>query len=238
MSNSLLLTLSSIFFFNSSILSFILPIFFLLLSNSHLLFFSPLLFNGWGRKQSSETPSPSSSRHHALISPPTNFEHVYHMSPASAGLYLQKEASSQQSLPQLSSSSSSPSTSSLGRVGWHPCSPSPHLCSPHPVLYFPLSPAILISRGQVLIPVLLPCLLLSVWMPWIVQRGCLSADVFCACLLTWLSCWFHIYKQVMLEINYWSQSIIYQSFSQAVREGFSGAPRKLASTLALQLIYT
>ncbi|KAI5619846.1 serine/threonine-protein kinase MRCK beta isoform X2 [Silurus asotus] len=65
--------------------------------------------------QSSETPSPSSSRHHALISPPTNFEHVYHMSPASAGLYLQKEASSQQSLPQLSSSSSSPSTSSLGR---------------------------------------------------------------------------------------------------------------------------
>ncbi|XP_058234692.1 serine/threonine-protein kinase MRCK beta isoform X3 [Hemibagrus wyckioides] len=64
---------------------------------------------------SSETPSPSSSRHHALISPPTNFEHVYHMSPASAGLYLQKEASSQQSLPQLSSSSSSPSTSSLGR---------------------------------------------------------------------------------------------------------------------------
>uniref|UniRef100_A0A673MUU4 non-specific serine/threonine protein kinase n=1 Tax=Sinocyclocheilus rhinocerous TaxID=307959 RepID=A0A673MUU4_9TELE len=48
----------------------------------------------------SETPSPSSSRHHALISPPTNFEHVYHMSPVSAGLYLQKEPSSQQS-PQL-----------------------------------------------------------------------------------------------------------------------------------------
>uniref|UniRef100_A0A8B9KN27 non-specific serine/threonine protein kinase n=1 Tax=Astyanax mexicanus TaxID=7994 RepID=A0A8B9KN27_ASTMX len=65
----------------------------------------------------SETPSPSSSRHHALISPPTNFEHVYHMSSVSAGLYLQKEPSSQQSLPQLSSSSSSPSTSSLGRVG-------------------------------------------------------------------------------------------------------------------------
>uniref|UniRef100_A0A3B4DVN2 non-specific serine/threonine protein kinase n=1 Tax=Pygocentrus nattereri TaxID=42514 RepID=A0A3B4DVN2_PYGNA len=65
----------------------------------------------------SESPSPSSSRHHALISPPTNFEHVYHMSPISAGFYLQKEPSSQQSLPQLSSSSSSPSTSSLGRVG-------------------------------------------------------------------------------------------------------------------------
>ncbi|XP_051501038.1 serine/threonine-protein kinase MRCK beta isoform X2 [Myxocyprinus asiaticus] len=65
--------------------------------------------------QPSETPSPSSSRHHALISPPTNFEHVYHMSPVSAGLYLQKEPSSQQSLLQFSSSSSSPSTSSLGR---------------------------------------------------------------------------------------------------------------------------
>ncbi|XP_076873087.1 serine/threonine-protein kinase MRCK beta isoform X2 [Brachyhypopomus gauderio] len=65
--------------------------------------------------QPSETPSPSSSRHHALISPPTNFEHVYHMSPVSAGLYLQKEPSSQQSLPHFSSSSSSPSTSSLGR---------------------------------------------------------------------------------------------------------------------------
>ncbi|XP_052391389.1 serine/threonine-protein kinase MRCK beta isoform X2 [Carassius gibelio] len=63
----------------------------------------------------SETPSPSSSRHHALISPPTNFEHVYHMSPVSAGLYLQKEPSSQQSLLQFSSSSSSPSTCSLGR---------------------------------------------------------------------------------------------------------------------------
>lgn len=116
------------------------PFFFsLLLSNSlPPLFLSPSdLWLGW--KQSSETPSPSSSRHHALISPPTNFEHVYHMSPASAGLYLQKEASSQQSLPQLSSSSSSPSTSSLGRVGWQPCCPSPHLCSPHPVLSFPFS---------------------------------------------------------------------------------------------------
>ncbi|XP_065113335.1 serine/threonine-protein kinase MRCK beta isoform X1 [Paramisgurnus dabryanus] len=65
--------------------------------------------------QQSETPSPSSSRHHALISPPINFEHVYHMSSVSAGLYLQKEPSSQQSLLQFSSSSSSPSTSSLGR---------------------------------------------------------------------------------------------------------------------------
>ncbi|KAG5857686.1 hypothetical protein ANANG_G00022030 [Anguilla anguilla] len=64
----------------------------------------------------SEIPSPSSSRHHALISPPTNFEHVYHMSPISAEIYLQKEPSSLQSLPQVSSSSSSsPSTSSLGR---------------------------------------------------------------------------------------------------------------------------
>uniref|UniRef100_A0A8K9X549 Serine/threonine-protein kinase MRCK beta n=1 Tax=Oncorhynchus mykiss TaxID=8022 RepID=A0A8K9X549_ONCMY len=76
------------------------------------------------------TPSPSSSRHHALISPPSNFEHVYHMSLVSAGLYLQKEPASSSatssstsslqhcSMPQLSSSSSSsPSTSSLGRVG-------------------------------------------------------------------------------------------------------------------------
>ncbi|MFT7801891.1 serine/threonine-protein kinase MRCK beta isoform X1 [Arapaima gigas] len=63
----------------------------------------------------SEIPSPSSSRHHALISPPTNFEHVYHMSPISAEIYLQKEPSSLQGLSQLSSCSSSPSTSSLGR---------------------------------------------------------------------------------------------------------------------------
>ncbi|XP_048830024.1 serine/threonine-protein kinase MRCK beta isoform X3 [Brienomyrus brachyistius] len=63
----------------------------------------------------SEIPSPSSSRHHALISPPTNFEHVYHMSPISAEIYLQKEPSSLHGLSQLSSSSSSPSTSSLGR---------------------------------------------------------------------------------------------------------------------------
>ncbi|XP_048856476.1 serine/threonine-protein kinase MRCK beta-like isoform X2 [Brienomyrus brachyistius] len=61
----------------------------------------------------SESHSPTPSQHHALISPPTNFEHIYHMSPMSAELYLQKESSSQQSLP-LSSSSSSPSTSSLG----------------------------------------------------------------------------------------------------------------------------
>uniref|UniRef100_A0A672RGS0 non-specific serine/threonine protein kinase n=1 Tax=Sinocyclocheilus grahami TaxID=75366 RepID=A0A672RGS0_SINGR len=90
------------------------------------LFTSLLLFSLWSWirsvlwlpwQQQSETPSPSSSRHHALISPPTNFEHVYHMSPVSAGLYLQKEPSSQQSLLQFSSSSSSPSTSSLGRVG-------------------------------------------------------------------------------------------------------------------------
>ncbi|XP_016100856.1 serine/threonine-protein kinase MRCK beta [Sinocyclocheilus grahami] len=88
------------------------------------LFTSLLLFSLWSWirsvlwlpwQQQSETPSPSSSRHHALISPPTNFEHVYHMSPVSAGLYLQKEPSSQQSLLQFSSSSSSPSTSSLGR---------------------------------------------------------------------------------------------------------------------------
>lgn len=144
--------LSSVLLFSGSILSSILPIFSPTLKFTPPLFlFPPDLWLGW--KQSSETPSPSSSRHHALISPPTNFEHVYHMSPACAGLYLQKEASSQQSLPQLSSSSSSPSTSSLGRVGWQPCFPSPHLCSPHPVLYFPLSPAVPISQGQVLIPV-------------------------------------------------------------------------------------
>ncbi|XP_022614666.1 serine/threonine-protein kinase MRCK beta [Seriola dumerili] len=67
----------------------------------------------------SPSPSPSSSSRHTLISPPSNFEHVYHMTLASAGAFLQKDASSssssQQSLLQPSSSSSSPSTSSLGR---------------------------------------------------------------------------------------------------------------------------
>ncbi|XP_035986469.1 serine/threonine-protein kinase MRCK beta isoform X2 [Fundulus heteroclitus] len=71
---------------------------------------------------SSPSPSPSSSSsssRHTLISPPSNFEHIYHMTSASAGAFLQKEASSssssQQSLLQPSSSSSSPSISSLGR---------------------------------------------------------------------------------------------------------------------------
>lgn len=69
----------------------------------------------------SPSPSPSSSSsRHTLISPPSNFEHVYHMTSASAGAFLQKDvsscSSSQQSLLQPSSSSS-PSTSSLGRVG-------------------------------------------------------------------------------------------------------------------------
>uniref|UniRef100_A0A668VAB5 non-specific serine/threonine protein kinase n=1 Tax=Oreochromis aureus TaxID=47969 RepID=A0A668VAB5_OREAU len=68
---------------------------------------------------SSPSPSPSSSSsRHTLISPPSNFEHVYHMTSASAGAFLQKDASSsssQQSLLQPSSSSSSPSTSSVGR---------------------------------------------------------------------------------------------------------------------------
>ncbi|XP_034436457.1 serine/threonine-protein kinase MRCK beta isoform X2 [Hippoglossus hippoglossus] len=68
----------------------------------------------------SPSPSPSSSSsRHTLISPPSNFEHVYHMTSASAGAFLQKDASSssssQQSLLQPSSSSSSPSISSLGR---------------------------------------------------------------------------------------------------------------------------
>ncbi|XP_053193269.1 serine/threonine-protein kinase MRCK beta [Scomber japonicus] len=67
----------------------------------------------------SPSPSPSSSSSRlTLISPPSNFEHVYHMTSASAGAFLQKDASSsssQQSLLQPSSSSSSPSTSSLGR---------------------------------------------------------------------------------------------------------------------------
>ncbi|XP_050927499.1 serine/threonine-protein kinase MRCK beta isoform X2 [Lates calcarifer] len=67
----------------------------------------------------SPSPSSSSSSRHTLISPPSNFEHVYHMTSASAGAFLQKDASSssssQQSLLQPSSSSSSPSTSSLGR---------------------------------------------------------------------------------------------------------------------------
>ncbi|XP_056872761.1 serine/threonine-protein kinase MRCK beta isoform X3 [Takifugu flavidus] len=66
------------------------------------------------------SPSPSSSScRHTLISSPSNFEHVYHMTSASAGVFLQKDASScsssQQSLLQPSSSSSSPSTSSVGR---------------------------------------------------------------------------------------------------------------------------
>ncbi|XP_066551090.1 serine/threonine-protein kinase MRCK beta isoform X3 [Amia ocellicauda] len=78
----------------------------------------------------SEFPSPSSSRHHALISPPTNFEHVYHMSPVSAELYLQKEPSSLQGL--LSSSSSSPSTTSLGRVGIALPHTPPNPTPPHP----------------------------------------------------------------------------------------------------------
>ncbi|XP_047243925.1 serine/threonine-protein kinase MRCK beta isoform X2 [Girardinichthys multiradiatus] len=67
----------------------------------------------------SPSPSPSSSSRHTLISPPSNFEHIYHMTSASAGAFLQKEASSssssQQSLLQPFSSSSSPSISSLGR---------------------------------------------------------------------------------------------------------------------------
>ncbi|XP_026163969.1 serine/threonine-protein kinase MRCK beta isoform X2 [Mastacembelus armatus] len=67
----------------------------------------------------SPSPSPSSSSsRHTLISPPSNFEHVYHMTSVSAGAFLQKDASSsssQQSLLQPSSSSSSPSTSSMGR---------------------------------------------------------------------------------------------------------------------------
>ncbi|XP_049445079.1 serine/threonine-protein kinase MRCK beta isoform X2 [Epinephelus fuscoguttatus] len=67
----------------------------------------------------SPSPSSSSSSRHTLISPPSNFEHIYHMTSASAGAFLQKDASSssssQQSLLQPSSSSSSPSTSSLGR---------------------------------------------------------------------------------------------------------------------------
>uniref|UniRef100_A0AAQ5YLG5 non-specific serine/threonine protein kinase n=1 Tax=Amphiprion ocellaris TaxID=80972 RepID=A0AAQ5YLG5_AMPOC len=80
----------------------------------------------------SPSPSPSSSSRHTLISPPSNFEHVYHMTSASAGAFLQKDASSssQQSLLQpSSSSSSSPSTSSLGRVGQLL---SRSLSSPHP----------------------------------------------------------------------------------------------------------
>ncbi|XP_028252580.1 serine/threonine-protein kinase MRCK beta isoform X1 [Parambassis ranga] len=67
----------------------------------------------------SPSPSPSSSSsRHTLISPPSNFEHICHMTSASAGAFLQRDASSsssQQSLLQPSSSSSSPSTSSLGR---------------------------------------------------------------------------------------------------------------------------
>ncbi|XP_059369022.1 serine/threonine-protein kinase MRCK beta isoform X2 [Carassius carassius] len=88
-----------------------------------------------------ETPSPSSSLHHALISPPINFEHVYHMSTVSAGLYLQKEPSSQQSLLQFSSSSSSPSTSSLGRVGSQHPTPPHFLPVPHPSPTTPSRPS-------------------------------------------------------------------------------------------------
>uniref|UniRef100_A0A7M4FBT2 Serine/threonine-protein kinase MRCK beta n=1 Tax=Crocodylus porosus TaxID=8502 RepID=A0A7M4FBT2_CROPO len=63
-----------------------------------------------------EFPSPSSSRHSALISPPTSFEHVYHMSPISAEIFLQNDQASLQGSPLLSSSSS-PSSASLARVG-------------------------------------------------------------------------------------------------------------------------
>uniref|UniRef100_A0A8C7K301 Serine/threonine-protein kinase MRCK beta n=1 Tax=Oncorhynchus kisutch TaxID=8019 RepID=A0A8C7K301_ONCKI len=103
------------------------PLFPLSLSFSHP---PPSLPARQQSESAATTPSPSSSRHHALISPPSNFEHVYHMSLVSAGLYLQKEPASSSatssstsslqhcSMPQLSSSSSSsPSTSSLGRVG-------------------------------------------------------------------------------------------------------------------------
>ncbi|KAL0963165.1 hypothetical protein UPYG_G00350570 [Umbra pygmaea] len=87
------------------------------------------------------TPSPSSSRQHTLISPPSNFEHVYHMSPVSAGLYLQKDPGSftsstssllHCSLPQLSSSSS-PSTSSLGRSVMHSSQDDPTRDKPRPL---------------------------------------------------------------------------------------------------------
>ncbi|XP_077366411.1 serine/threonine-protein kinase MRCK beta isoform X3 [Festucalex cinctus] len=70
----------------------------------------------------SPSPSPSSSTsRHTLISSPSNFEHVYHMTSSSAGVFLLKDSSassaSQQSLlqPSSSSSSSSPSICSLGR---------------------------------------------------------------------------------------------------------------------------
>uniref|UniRef100_A0A665X8L8 non-specific serine/threonine protein kinase n=1 Tax=Echeneis naucrates TaxID=173247 RepID=A0A665X8L8_ECHNA len=91
----------------------------------------------------SPSPSPSSSSsRHTLISSPSNFEHVYHMTTASAGAFLQKDASSsssQQSLLQPSSSSSSPSISSLGRVGQllsKTHHPPPH--PPHPPPLFSL----------------------------------------------------------------------------------------------------
>ncbi|XP_061901229.1 serine/threonine-protein kinase MRCK beta isoform X1 [Entelurus aequoreus] len=63
------------------------------------------------------SPSPSSTSRHTLISSPSHFEHVYHMTSSSAGVFLLKDSasSSQQSLLQPSSSSSSPSISSLGR---------------------------------------------------------------------------------------------------------------------------
>ncbi|XP_058844151.1 serine/threonine-protein kinase MRCK beta-like isoform X4 [Acipenser ruthenus] len=79
-----------------------------------------------------EFPSPSSSRHHALISPPISFEHVYHMSPICAEIYLQKDHSSLQGLPLLSSSSS-PSTSSLARSVLPPSQEEPCRERPRPV---------------------------------------------------------------------------------------------------------
>ncbi|KAM4529356.1 serine/threonine-protein kinase MRCK beta isoform 3-T3 [Fundulus diaphanus] len=88
----------------------------------------------------SPSPSPSSSSsssRHTLISPPSNFEHIYHMTSASAGAFLQKEASSssssQQSLLQPSSSSSSPSISSLGRGVMHSSQDDPIRDKPRPL---------------------------------------------------------------------------------------------------------
>ncbi|XP_029610997.1 serine/threonine-protein kinase MRCK beta isoform X4 [Salmo trutta] len=84
----------------------------------------------------SESTSPSSSRHHALISPPSNFEHIYHMNLVSADLYLQKEpATTTYSLQHciLPQFSSSPSTSSLGRSVMHSSQDDPAKDKPRPL---------------------------------------------------------------------------------------------------------
>ncbi|TKS65074.1 Serine/threonine-protein kinase MRCK beta [Collichthys lucidus] len=79
----------------------------------------------------SPSPSPSSSSsRHTLISPPSNFEHVYHMTSASAGAFLQKDASSSSSQQSLLQPPPPSSPSTPLWEGSNPSSP-PSPNSPH-----------------------------------------------------------------------------------------------------------